>query len=219
MHNLVLYSYWRSSCSWRVRIALALKQLPFDYKAVNLLQNKHHEDTYDVVNPSRMVPVLSVSSESGVKSLSQSIAIMEYLEEAFQSPNIPSLFPSDPILRAKVREIVHIVACDIQPLQNLRVLRRFDTEDERKEWAKGWIVTGLEALEKILKNTSGKYCVGNQVSMADIVLVPQVYNAKRFGVDVERSFPTIFKIDETLAILPAFIAAHPSNQPDTPEAQ
>ena len=141
--KLVLYSYWRSSCSWRVRIALGWKKLPFECNSINLLEGEHKSDSYSLLNPSRMVPLLCViSQDSDSMKISQSIAIMEYLEESF--PSSPHLLPEQPYLRAKVREIVGIIACDIQPLQNLRVLKQFQTQAEKDTWSQNWIRSGFQ---------------------------------------------------------------------------
>lgn len=145
-YKIILYSYWRSSCSWRVRIALSLKQLKFEYKSINLPQGDHRSESYTKLNPSEMVPLLCLSSPSIQTEfrIGQSIAILEYLEEAF--PNTLSLFPpeNNHFLRAKVREIVHIIVCDIQPIQNMRILNQMNTQDEKDAWAQKWIRSGFQ---------------------------------------------------------------------------
>uniref|UniRef100_A0A2R5LKH8 Putative glutathione s-transferase n=1 Tax=Ornithodoros turicata TaxID=34597 RepID=A0A2R5LKH8_9ACAR len=205
----ILYSYFRSSCAYRVRIALALKNIDYEYRAVSLIKDggEQHSSEFKKLNPMSQVPVLVVDGQT----LSQSLAIIEYLEEKYPGT---SLLPKDPILRAKARSLAHLVASGIQPLQNLNVLQRLD-ETKRNEWCVHFISKGFQALEEMLTKTAGKYCVGDEVSVADACLVPQVYNANRFKVDMS-TFPNIVRINAALVELPAFKAAHPSCQPDTP---
>ncbi|MES1911988.1 MAG: hypothetical protein MHM6MM_004338 [Cercozoa sp. M6MM] len=200
--KVVLHSYWRSSCSWRVRIALNLKGIDYEYKTVNLLQNEQFGDEYT----SKLIPLLEIDDNK----LQQSMAIIEYLEETRVGG--AQLLPSDAVQRAKCRQLANMIACDIQPVQNLRILRKVGPEN-KKEWGNHWITVGFEALERALADTAGKYCFGDYVSIADICLVPQVYNARRFGVDMSK-FPTIERIEAALSKLPAFERAHPSQQPD-----
>ncbi|KAK4009914.1 probable maleylacetoacetate isomerase 2 [Daphnia magna] len=209
MSTVVLYSYFRSSCSWRVRIALELKEIDYEYKAVHLVKGggQQNADDYKVLNPMAQVPSLTI----GEKVFTQSIAIMEYLEESY--PSKP-LLPQDTFQRFKVREICEIIGSGIQPLQNLAVLKQFE-ESKQKDWASKWIVKGLIALEKVLEGTSGKYCVGDDITLADCCLVPQLYNARRFEVNVEQ-FPNVVRVEKNLEILEPFIKAHPNRQPDCP---
>eukprot|EP00040_Diaphanoeca_grandis_P026193 m.146388 g.146388 ORF g.146388 m.146388 type:complete len:219 (+) comp30475_c0_seq2:129-785(+) len=202
-----LYTYWRSSCSWRVRIALNWKGIDFTSHPIHLVKDGGQQltDDYKAKNPMAEVPALEID---GVL-LTQSMAIIEYLEES--RPERP-LLPRSFIDRAKVRQIVQIIAAGIQPVQNLRVLRKHGIE-HKVEWGQWAINHGFEALEKQLKLTAGKYCVGDEVTMADLCLVPQVYNANRFKIDMSK-YPTIAKINDTLAALPEFEKAIPSNQPD-----
>jgi len=204
-NSAVLYSYWRSTSSWRVRIVLAMKGVEYEYKPVNLLQGEQLRDDYAAINPLKEVPTLIINGNT----ISQSVAIMEYLEETHSNP---PLLPSDPYHRAKVRQIVECVVSDIQPIQNLRVLKKVG-EEKKSEWAKFWIDVGFQGLEKLLQSTSGKYCWGDTVTLADCVLVPQVYNALRFSVDMTQ-FPCISRINDELSKLDAFKRAHPSVQPD-----
>ncbi|XP_019334444.2 maleylacetoacetate isomerase isoform X3 [Alligator mississippiensis] len=204
----VLYSYFQSSCSWRVRIALALKGITYDQVPVNLLKDGGQQlaAEFQVVNPMQQVPALKID---GI-TLSQSLAIIEYLEET--RPN-PRLLPQDQKKRAQVRMISDHIVSGIQPLQNLAVLQRVG--EKKLEWAQHYITNGFQALEQILKNTAGRYCVGDEVSMADLCLVPQVYNAERYKVDLA-PYPTITRINKTLLELEAFQVSHPTKQPDTP---
>nr|ACO15091.1 Probable maleylacetoacetate isomerase 2 [Caligus clemensi] len=213
MSNPVLYSYFRSSCSWRVRIALNLKGVEFETKAVHLVKDggEQLKDAYKDVNPMAQVPTLV---HEGL-TLTQSMAIMEYLEEKYSSEG-SSLLPKDPIDRAHVREISEVISSGTQPIQNLSVMLKFSSEaDKRSEWSNYWITKGFQGLEALLSKYSGKYCVGDEVSMADCCLIPQVYNANRFKVDMS-SFPIISRICKGLESLEAFQKAHPTAQPDCP---
>ncbi|XP_063589423.1 probable maleylacetoacetate isomerase 2 isoform X1 [Penaeus indicus] len=203
----ILYSYFRSSCSWRVRIALAHKGVDYEYRAINLLKQEQVSDEYKKLNPLGQVPALIVNENT----LTQSISILEYLEEAF--PQKP-LLPKDLLKRAKVREVCEIIGSGIQPLQNLAVLQKIG--ETKMEWGHFYIQNGFVALEQVLANSAGKYCVGDEVTIADCCLVPQVYNANRFKVDMA-AFPVISRVHDALMSLDAFKAAHPSQQPDCPE--
>jgi maleylacetoacetate isomerase len=208
-----LYSYFRSSASYRVRIALHLKGLAFDTVPVHLLRDggEQHGVAYRAINPAQLVPALV---DEGL-SLGQSVAIMEYLEEAYPSP---ALLPSDRATRAQVRAVVQAIACDIHPLNNLRVLQYLEhtlgqDEATRATWYRHWITLGFEALEAQLAQTAGAFCFGDAPTLADCCLIPQVANSRRFQTPLER-FPTIVRIDAHCRSLPAFIAAAPDNQPD-----
>lgn len=205
----VLYSYFRSSCSWRVRFALALKGIEYEYKAIHLLQDggQQHSEDYVKLNPLREIPTLEIDGFVLVSSMS----IIEYLDETRGPPYI--LPRDDPVKRQQVRAISEIIACDIQPIQNLRVLQYVG--EKKVEWARHWIEKGFQGLEKVLQTTAGKYCVGDEISMADLCLVPQVYNANRFKIDMT-AFPNISRINTTLADHEAVKKSHPSNQPDCP---
>ncbi|XP_048047672.1 maleylacetoacetate isomerase isoform X3 [Megalobrama amblycephala] len=200
----VLYGYFRSSCSWRVRIAFALKGIEYEQKPVNLIKDGGQQltDQFKAINPMQQVPAVTID---GI-TLSQS-----YIEETRPEPR---LLPADPKQRAHVRIICDIIASGIQPLQNLYVIQKIGAE--KVQWAQHFINRGFKALEPILKQTAGKYCVGDEISMADICLVPQVYNAERFKVDVSQ-FPTIRRLNQTLIEIDAFKVSHPSHQPDTPD--
>lgn len=205
--DLTLYGYWRSSASWRIRIVLALKNLDFNYVPVNLLQGGNISDEYLQKNPLGQVPFFV----DGAFSLAQSLAIIHYIESKY--PDRP-LIPANIEQMAKVWEIAEIVNSGIQPLQNLPILDLAEKSGiSKKEWAQSVIKEGFVAIEEILKNTAGNYCVGDMITVADICLVPQIYNAKRFEVDMS-VFPIISRIGDALALLPAFIKAHPDSQPD-----
>lgn len=213
----VLYSYWRSTCSWRVRIALALKDVDYEYTAVHLLRDggEQLKDDYSALNPMKEVPTLQMHGHT----LTQSTAIIEYLDEMYSGKN--PLLPKDPKDRAVVRELASIIAADTQPVQNLRVLKHvmsnFAKEGEKDkvklDWGNHWITNGFKGLEQRLKQTAGKYSFGDQITIVDLCLVPQVFNAGRFKVDMNQ-FPTIQRVHDALAELPEFKKAHPENQPD-----
>ncbi|KFE62689.1 maleylacetoacetate isomerase [Hyalangium minutum] len=213
-----LYSYWRSSCSWRVRIALNLKGLSYSYEAVHLVKDggQQNSDAYRALNPMRTVPTLELEEGGQVRRLSQSVAILEYLEERYPTP---ALLPADPLLRARIRMLAEMVNSGIQPLQNLSVLQFVKGELQRddKAFAAHWNVRGLTALEAAVKETAGTYCLGETVSLADIFLVPQLYGARRFAVDLS-PYPTLTRIEAACEKLPAFQAAHPDRQPDAAPA-
>ncbi|KAF2071727.1 hypothetical protein CYY_006951 [Polysphondylium violaceum] len=207
----VLFSYWRSSCSWRVRIALALKKIKFEYKAIHLLKEggQQKSDDYSKLNPMKVVPTLVIDGNV----LGQSLAILEYLEET--RPEVP-LLPKSAADRAIVRQMMQIIGSDIQPLQNLKVLQEIGTlagDDKKGAWAKKWIANGFDGLEKLLVKHSGKYCFGDQITFIDLCLPAQVYNANRFNVDMT-PYPTISRISDALSQLPEFEFAAPHNQPD-----
>lgn len=207
--DLTLYHYWRSSCSWRVRWALALKGLEYKSVPVNLLKNEHNELAYLKLNPSGQVPCLLVDG----RPLSESLAIIEWLEETF--PANP-LLPKDPWLKAEIRSFVQMIAAGIQPLGNLRVQQFVSKESEKKaEWARHFIDEGLIPVETMLRKFSkdGKaFCFGDEPSMADLFLIPQIYNAARFQVDMSR-FPLSQRIYENALKTAACDKAAPHNQP------
>ncbi|KAM4852899.1 maleylacetoacetate isomerase isoform 2-T2 [Thomomys bottae] len=204
----VLYSYFRSSCSWRVRIALALKGINYETVPIDLIKDggQQFSEEFQALNPMKQVPALKID---GI-IIGQSLAIIDYLEETRPTPH---LLPQDPKKRASARMISDLISSGIQPLQNLSVLKQMG--DNAQHWAQKVITSGFNALEEVLQSTAGKYCVGDEVSMADLCLVPQVANAERFKVDLT-PYPTINHINKTLLALEAFQVSHPSRQPDTP---
>ena len=213
--QLRLYSYWRSSAAYRVRIGLNLKGLRYETVPVHLVRDggEQHQADYTAMNPQHMVPTLT----HGVRVIRQSLAILEYLDEAWPSPRLLPMTARD---RARVRSLAQLVAADIHPLNNLRVMRYFEQtwsvpQSERDEWIKHWIVEGFDAMEALLANdaATGTYCHGQTPGLADCCLVPQVFNARRFGVDMA-AFPTIARIEEACLELPAFADARPEKQPD-----
>lgn len=208
---LKLYSYFRSSAAYRVRIALALKGLDFELVPVHLLKAWHQSDDYITLNPQGLVPTLQADDAV----LVQSLAILEYLEET--DSRVP-LLPSDPICRAHVRAMCQMIACDTHPLNNLKVLNYLShdlgiSDAQKRAWYAHWIHENFKALEVFLQQHSGKFCYGDQPTMADCCLVPQVYNALRFDVDLS-AYPNIVRIYEYCNQLPAFIEARPEHQMD-----
>ena len=207
------YGYWRSSASWRVRIALQLKGLSYDYVPVHLLEGggQQHGDAHRSRNPMRQVPVLEVEAGGATHLLGQSMAILEYLEETYPTP---PLLPRDPFARAKARQIAEAINSGIQPLQNLSVLQHLKSLGaDDQAWGRHWVGRGLEAVETLVRGSAGTFCVGDEPTFADCCLVPQLYAARRFALEIER-FPTLLRIEQTCAALPAFQRAHASAQPD-----
>ena len=185
--SITLYGYWRSSATYRVRIALNLKKLPYIYIPVHLVKNGggQHLAEYQTLNPAELVPTL-IDDEGNL--LNQSSAIIEYLDELY--PQKPKLLPSTPLDKAKIRTLAQDITCDIQPLANLRVMQYMNkslscSDSQQKAWSKHWIETGFDGLEKRLQKSAGDYCFGNTLTMADVCLVPQVYNASRFSVNLD----------------------------------
>ena len=215
--HLRLYSYWRSSAAYRVRIGLNLKGLAYETVPVHLTREggEQHSEAYRKTNPQGLVPVL----EHGSRVLRQSLAILEYLDETWPTP---ALLPASSRDRQRVRAIAQTVACDIHPLNNLRVLRYFEhtwhvPQPERDSWVGHWIEEGFAAVEVMLNDhpATGRYCEGNTPTLADCCLIPQVYNARRFGIDMG-AFPTIARIEQACLALPQFDAARPERQADCP---
>ncbi|MDT0593871.1 maleylacetoacetate isomerase [Glaciecola petra] len=214
--SIQLYGYWRSSASYRVRIALNLKHIDYEYVPIHLVKDGGQQKSanYQLLNPAMLVPTL-VDQDKDI-TLNQSLAIIEYLDEVY--PGEQTLLPKHKLDRARVRMLAHDIACDIQPLANLRVLHKLRDElkaenEQVNYWAKSFIESGFNALEKRLATRSGKYCFGYELSLADVCLVPQVYNALRFGVKMDH-YPILKKISENCQKLPAFVEAAPENQID-----
>lgn len=208
-----LYSYWRSSAAYRVRIALNLKQLSFETIPVHLIKDggQQHSAEYQLLNPNQLVPTYV----DGELSLNQSLAIIEYLDEMYPEP---VLLPEDPAVKAQVRALALDIACDIHPLNNLRVLQYLTgplalNEDQKTEWNHHWLHTGFRALEQRLQTTAGEFCYGDSVTLADVCLVPQMYNALRFKLDT-LEYPTISRIYHHCQQLAAFALAAPEQQSD-----
>ena len=212
--TLRLYGYWRSSSAWRVRIALALKGIPYEYAALNLVDQEQFREEHRARNPMGQVPVLEVLDGARVLRLVQSMAIIEWLEERFPDP---PLLPPDLDGRARVRGLAELVNSGIQPLQNAIVLRtlREKVPGWDREWAQKWMARGLDALERAVADGAGRFCHGDAPGLADCYLVPQLGNARRYAVDLA-PYPTLRRIDEACAALAPFQAARPDRQPDAP---
>lgn len=220
--EITLFSYFYSSASWRVRSVLALKKIPYKYECVHLLDGVQHSDEYLKVNPMHQAPSMKIVMKDGqTHHLTQSLAIIQYLEEMYPKN---SVLPKDPILRARSRAIADTISGGIQPLQNLETLLKYTepldqpalSPEERKKVAQYWIGRKLENLEKLVKPTAGKYCVGDEVTIADVSLVPQMFNARRFELDTSK-YPMLKSIDERLQELEMFKVSHPLACPDAPK--
>jgi maleylpyruvate isomerase len=207
-----LYNYFRSSASYRVRIALALKGLDCDYQAVHLTKNEQFNESYAAVSATRLVPTLV----EGDQVFTQSLAIIEYLDETHPTP---PLLPADAVGRARVRALAFDVACEIHPLNNLRVLRYLVrdlkvSEDDKNRWYRHWVESGLETVERQLADPrTGAFCHGDAPTIADITLVPQISNAQRLNCRLDH-VPTVMRIYEACMKLPAFDLTQPSKCPD-----
>ena len=208
-----LYGYFRSSASYRVRIALSLKGLDYDLQPIHLRRGEQRAPEFLERNPQGLVPAL----EDGGAVLVQSLAIIEYLEERFPEP---PLLPAPPGDRAWVRALAQIVACDVHPINNLRILQYLEKElglddDARAAWARAWIDHGFAAMEAMVvgDSRSGSHCFGDRPTLADVCLVPQVVNSRRFGVDMNR-YPTLARIYDNCMRVPAFADQAPERQPD-----
>jgi maleylpyruvate isomerase len=218
---VIFYDYWRSSSAWRVRIALNIKQIAVERRAVNLAPRgepgAQHSAEFRALNPMSQVPVLVVEGAPGPpRTLTQSMAILEYLEERFPSP---PLLPADPWLRARARQLAEMVNAGIQPMQNLALLQRLHESGlaEPKELARHHIARGLGAIEAIAGETAGRFLVGDAATLADLCLIPQLYSARRFNVDLSL-FPKLLLVETSCAALPPFAEAHPDVQAEAPAA-
>lgn len=206
-----LYGYWRSSASYRVRIALNLKGLDYEQKGIDLRTGAQGGVGFKLLNPQGFVPYF-IDGDIG---LNQSLAIIEYLDETYPEP---ALLSDDPVKRARIRAAAQIIACDIHPIDNLRVLKYLKNQMGQEQeaiddWYRHWIEEGFKPLEEIAEGSPGPYLFGDQVTLADVCLAPQMYNARRLRTDLSR-FPTLAEIDKALMKLPAFLNARPEAQPD-----
>ncbi len=214
--DLKLYGYWRSSASYRVRIALNLKALPYEYVPISLVADggQHKTAEYQNINPSMLVPTF-VDTDKDI-TLYQSLAIIEYLDEKYASGT--QLVPKHTLDRARVRMYAQDIACDVQPLANSGVIKKsqtlFNANDEQTAaWSRYWISKGFTALSKKLAGRSGEYCYGYNITLVDVCLVPQVYNAERLGINMDE-FPLLQKINRNCLTLDAFKDASPERQVD-----
>ena len=206
-----LFNYHRSSASYRVRIALALKGLDYGYRAVQLQKNEQFNESYAAVSAARLVPLL----RDGENVLTQSLAIIEYLEETYPQP---PLLPADPVGRARVRALAFDIACEIHPLNNLRVLRYLLhdlklSEDDKNRWYRHWVETGLETVERQLASRPSRFCYGETPTLADCTLVPQIFNAQRFECRLDH-VPHVMRVFAACMALDAFENTRPEKCPD-----
>ena len=210
---MILYDYFRSSAAYRVRIAFNLKGLDYEQRSVNLVNREQQSSAYQSLNPQQLVPTLTLADGT---VLTQSLAICEYLDETHPKP---PLLPTEATGRARVRALAQLVACDMHPLNNLRVLNYLTStlgvnDQIRLAWYQHWISAGFTSLEGLLQNSAtGRFCHGDTPTLADVCLVPQLFNARRFDCDLTR-YPTLLRIAEACEALPEFARAHPSQQPD-----
>lgn len=213
MNKPKLYSYFRSSASYRVRIVLNLKNIDHELVYINLREGEQSSPAYKAISPQGFVPALEI----GGKVLTQSLAIIDYLERFSFTP---SLYPADPMVRARVLELAYIIAQDIHPLNNLRILKYLTNElktdeDDNLRWYKHWVHEGLKVFEQRVKQNGleGRFCYGDEITLADICLVPQIYNALRFGCDIS-DYKSLMRIYESCLALSAFKLAQPESQKD-----
>lgn len=219
--ELILYTYFRSSCSARVRTAANLKGLSLTFKYVHLLKGEQRAPAYlDNVNPNGLVPTLVVKDARGktITAIRESVAILEFLEEFFPDSR-RRLLPADPVARGRVRELVNVIAADVQPVTNLRILGRVKTAGiEAKEWCGEFMGYGFQAYDRILAEgpTKGRYSVGDEITLADVVLAPAVEGAIRWGIDLDQ-YPNMKRVFEEITVLPEFVRGDWKHQEDTPE--
>ena len=212
-----LYTYYRSSAAYRVRIAMNLKGITYTSEAISLLEGSQKSADYLRTNPQGLIPALEL--ENG-NIISQSTAILEYLEETQAGP---ALLPADPFKRSQVRSVVNHIACDIHPLNNLRILKylpqKLNADKEQvAQWYAQWVNSGFSSIEAVLREGNGQFCFFDAAGMADCYLIPQVYNALRFNVDLA-PYPAIMSVYTHCNSLDAFYNAHPDQQADNPEVQ
>lgn len=209
-----LHNYWRSSASWRVRIALTLKGLAYEYVAVNILKDggEQNRREFRELNPQAQVPLLEVITDGRSRFLAQSLPIVEFLDETRPEPT--RLLPEDPYVRARVRQLAEAVNAGIQPLQNLPILAEVERlGGDKIAWARKWNERGLVALEALATESAGRFLVGDAPSLADACLLPQLYSARRFQLDTT-AFPTLERVETACYALPGLDATRPERQPD-----
>lgn len=211
--KLVLHNYWRSSASYRVRIGLALKQQAYEYVAVDIVHGAQFAEAYRSMNPMGQVPTLEILEDDGARRvLSQSLPILEYLDERWPDPPI---LPRDPYLRAKARALAEIVNSGIQPMQNLTVTRQIKAlGGDDAAWIRTFMGEGLTAFARLVEDTAGEFCVGDAPTIADCCLVPQLAAARRYAVKLDAAFSRMLAIEARCRALPAFTDAEPDQQPD-----
>ncbi len=221
MTEFALYNYFRSSTSYRVRIALELKQIKYDYKPVHLLNNggEQNSSIYRSLNPAGGVPTLVHLHQGQQKIIGQSLAIIEYIDDI--KPELNPLFPKDPYAKSLVKQFCENINADTHPYGNLKTLQYLEKEfhidsDQKTKWIQHWIDLGLSACEKMLTAQKGQFCFSDTLTAADLCLIPQLVSAERFQVDIKK-YPQLYKVYNHCMTLDAFKTAHPFNQIDTPE--
>jgi maleylpyruvate isomerase len=209
-----LYGFWRSSATWRVRIALNLKGIGYEYVPIHLSRSggEQHNAAFRNLNPMKHVPVLTLDRDGKTHQIAESLAIIELLEELWPEP---ALLPKEPFTRARARQIAQLVSAGIQPLLNTKVQSylRDPMQADADAWTRHWLASGLNALEELTRETAGKFAVGDELSIADLCIVPQLYAARRFHVSLD-AMPTLLAIEQRCAALEAFQRAEPHAQPD-----
>ncbi|XP_035430575.2 probable maleylacetoacetate isomerase 1 [Spodoptera frugiperda] len=202
-NRAILYAFWLSSCSWRVRAALHLKGIPFEERSIDIVKtNQQQTEQFRAINPAQKVPALVIDNVTLVESM----AIVQYLEDTRPEP---ALTPKTPVLRARMRELVEVVVSGIQPLQNNGLQSQFPTTEQYTKFTRYWTDRGLQTLEDLLQKSAGEYCVGDQITLADLCLVPQVYNAVgRHALDISK-YPTVSRLYEKLLKEKVFKETHP----------
>lgn len=213
-----LYNYFRSSSSWRVRIALSHKSIPYEYVPVHLVKDggAQHSPEFRALNPTEQIPLLEITEDGATHRIGQSLAIIEYLEERFPEP---SLLPQDPFKRALVRQLAENINSGIQPFQNLTTMAHVKTFGaDGAAFAAHFIQMGLSALEALSAPHAGVYLVGDMVTLADVCLIPQLHAARRFNVPLD-TFSTLLRVESACLALDAFTRSHPDAQPDAPEGK
>lgn len=208
-----MYGYFRSSCSGRVRIALFFKGIDFHYIPINIKDGFHLAEDYARLNPSKTVPTLFITDNPS--PITQSVAALEYLEEAY--PTTPALLPQDSFSKAQVRSLVQIITADVQPVTNLRILKKVSSHEyDPAKWSREYHAAGFEAFETIVATTAGKYAFGDEITLADICLAPAVWNAERWGLDLS-PYPTVRRVYANASQHEAFRRGHWKQQIDCPE--
>ena len=213
--TMTLYSAWRATAPYRVRIGLKLKGLDYDYVGVDLLGGEQHKPAYRAINRQRLTPALDLGDGD---VMTQSLAILEWLDETHPEP---SILPGDARARARIRTMALVIACDVHPLNNTRVGRALEAMDvspvRRAKWTERWILDGFQTLEPMVAEYGQGFAFGDTPTLADCCLIPQIYSATRFGISLE-PFPAILAVATRAAVHPAFMAAHPDLQPDAVHA-
>jgi maleylpyruvate isomerase len=215
---MILYGFWRSSATWRARIALAFKRCSYEYRPINLVAGEQDLEHYRAKNPMGQVPLLELVERGGrIVRIAQSLVIAEYLEERFPSP---PLLPTDSLGRAQVRQVAEAINSGIQPLANtsVRVFVRDNLGADDSAWCAEWIARGLHAVEEMVRGTSGRFAFGDMPTLADVCIVPQLYHARRFAVDLRR-FPTLVAVERACQALDPFSLTRPEFQIDAPGDQ